>query len=301
MSGGKHAAAERSETGRNGSDQDALANADIGERREVARPATAAPPATAEALPEPYVRPDLYDLLFGNYRVDLGFWLELARAARGPVLDLCCGTGRVLLAALEAGVDAEGADLYPEMLERLRTNASARGLEARAHRADMRSFALPRRYAAVLIPFNAFAHNLTADDQLATLECCREHLAPGGLLALDVFSATPEMVAHPVADPVMELEVHDPASGRTFQLYDGRALDPARQIQRSAIEIRELDGDRTPVASHRFETEVRWVYPSEMELLLRLSGFARWEIFGGFDRRPCSAASGSIVVTAWRA
>ena len=88
------------------------------------------------------------------------------------------------------------------MIERLRVNAAAKGLSPRVAIADMRSFRMPRRYACVMIPFNAFAHNLTADDQIGTLRCCHEHLAPGGRLLFDVFSATPAMVATPVAEPV---------------------------------------------------------------------------------------------------
>src|SRR5262249_49928907 len=137
------------------------------------------------AADSPYARADLYDLLFRDYTADLEFYLAAARTAGGPALDVGCGTGRVLLAGLAAGLDMDGLDNAPDMLARLRANARARGLEAHATLADMRSFRLPRRYACVMIPFNAFAHNLNTDDQIATLSCCREHLLPGGRLVFD--------------------------------------------------------------------------------------------------------------------
>jgi len=263
-----------------------------------AAPAGAGSPGSAEA-PSPYTRADLYDLLFRDYAADLAFYLGIAREAGGPGLDVGCGTGRVLLRALEAGLDVDGLDDSAEMLARLRQNAAARRLAPRVTQGDMRAFALPRRYASILIPFNVFAHNLTADDQLATLRCCHEHLAPGGRLVFDVFSATPAMLATPVAEPVLELETRHPETGRFLRLYDGRRLDLATQTQHSRIAIEELDAGGQVAGTHRFVAVVRWIYPSEMELLLRLAGFDRWEVAGGFDGRPAAGHEGAIVVSAW--
>lgn len=263
-------------------------------------------PAAAASQPvaadrSPYTRADLYDLLFRDYAADLDFYLAAARAAGGAVLDVGCGTGRVLLPCLAAGLDAEGLDLSVRMLERLRANAAARGLAARATLGDMRDFTMSRRYACVMIPFNAFAHNLSADDQIATLRTCHEHLVSGGRLVFDAFSATPAMIAQPVSEPVLEMETSHPRTGLPVRLYDGRRLDLATQTQHSRIEIQELDAAGAPIEVHRFEAAVRWVSPSEMELLLRLAGFSRWETAGGFDGRPAPEHQGSLVVSAWRA
>jgi SAM-dependent methyltransferase len=250
--------------------------------------------------PSPYTRADLYDLLFNSYDDDLDFYLGAAKHAGGPVLDVACGTGRVLLPCLADGVDADGVDNAAEMLDRLRLNARARGLAPRVVLADMRDFRMPRRYALAMIPFNAFAHNLTGDDQIATLRRCHEHLLPGGRLLFDAFSATQAMLAEPVAEPVLEVEVPHPETGLPVRLYDGRHLDVATQTQHSQIEVRELDGAGGVARSHRFVTVVRWTYPGEMELLLRLAGFARWEISGGLDGCPVAEHQGSLVVSAWR-
>jgi len=246
------------------------------------------------------MRADLYDLLFQDYTHDLDFYLGLARAARGPSLDVGYGTGRVLLRALDAGLDMDGLDDSAEMLARLRANAAARGLAPQVALADMRGFRMPRRYACVMIPFNAFAHVLSSDDQIAALRACREHLLPGGRLTFDVFSATVEMLATPPAEPVLELEAMNPATGLKLHLYDGRRLDVVTQTQHSHIAIDELDARERVAHTHRFVTVVRWTWPSEMDLLLRLAGFERREIRGGFDGRPVEEHAESIVVSAWR-
>ena len=88
----------------------------------------------------------------------------------------CCGTGRVLLPTLEASVDIEGLDLHPGMLDVLRKKAAALGPAPRVHLADMRDFTLARRFALITVPFRAFMHLLTTEDQLRALRCMREHL-----------------------------------------------------------------------------------------------------------------------------
>src|SRR5262245_46250622 len=106
--------------------------------------ATASP---AELLPTPYDAPELYDLVFETLDFDIEYWRRVAREGRGPVLDVGCGTGRVLMPLLRDGVDIDGLDAHSPMLERLREKAAAIGKRPRLVRADMRDFTMPRRSA----------------------------------------------------------------------------------------------------------------------------------------------------------
>ena len=252
------------------------------------------------AVPSPYDAPELYDLVLGHLDFDLAFWRAEARAANGPVLDVGCGTGRVLLALAAAGADVDGLDDSPAMIARLRAKAAEHGLAVRAEIADMRRFAMPRRYARALSAFNAFAHCDTTADQLAMLRCCREHLQPGGALVIHMSYPGPAYWAEADADPVLEIEIPGPGVGHTLQMWDTRAKDVVAQRQHSRIEIRELDAARAVVASHRFETAQRWVYRYELELLFAAAGYARWELFGGFAGEPLERPDQSIVARAWR-
>ena len=76
-----------------------------------------------------YCSPDLYDVIYSDIHSDIPFWVEQARAARGRVLELCCGNGRVLIPCLEAGVPIEGLDNTEAMIESGRARLAARGLE----------------------------------------------------------------------------------------------------------------------------------------------------------------------------
>ena len=68
----------------------------------------------------PFQDAELYEVLFRDFDFDREFYLGLAREARGPVLEVACGTGRILLPCFQAGVDIDGLDLFQEMLDVLR-------------------------------------------------------------------------------------------------------------------------------------------------------------------------------------
>ena len=251
------------------------------------------------AEPTPFDDGEFYDVLMGYADYDLDFYRGLAREARGPVLDLPCGTGRILLPLLQEGIDIEGVDLSAEMLARLRQKAEALGLQPRVHQAGFTDFRLERQFALIISPCNSFVHNLTAEDQIQTLQLCREHLLPGGLLVIDTFFPGSQLFATD-NQRVLEGEITHPTTGKLLRMYDSRSFDRVKQIFYSKNEIEELDADGRLLSTRPFSTSIRWIYKTEMELLLRIAGFSRWEIYGGFDRRPLEVETDAMLVFAWK-
>lgn len=244
--------------------------------------------------------PVLYDAVYAHLTEDVAFYLDLARRSPGPVLEAACGTGRVLLPVLEAGVDIDGFDLDEEMLARLRTKAEARGLSPRVVQADLRDFSMPRRYTLAMVPFRAFLHLLTTEDQLAALRCLREHLESGGALVLNLFYPNFDVIAGASGAPKRTIETVHPDNGHTLHVYDLPRYDRVRQRVDATREIVELDADGREVARHPAHFELRWIWAPEMELLLRTAGFARWEVRGGFDGRPLERDTDEMIWTAWK-
>ncbi len=251
--------------------------------------------------PSVFDAPEFYDLMFDGLNFELPFWVKTGVEAGGPVLEVGCGTGRVLLALLEAGVDADGTDLFAPMLERARLKVSAKGFSPRLVKGDMTSFRMPRRYRRVLLAFNTFAHAETTEAQIATLRRAYDHLEPGGAVVLHMSYPGPAYWSEPDTKPVMELEVVRAADGHRFQMWDTRTKDVVAQCQHSEVEYRELDTNGVVVASHTYQATQRWVYRFELELLFRASSFARWEIFGGFKGEPLERETQEMVAWAWRA
>jgi len=115
---------------------------------------------------------------------DRHFFLELIRRNGEPVLDVGCGTGRLLIDLLGQGIDIDGVDVSPEMLDRCRDKADRAGLQATAWEQSVEELELPRRYATIIVPSSSF--QLLVDRNAATeaMRRLRDHLAPGGILAM---------------------------------------------------------------------------------------------------------------------
>lgn len=254
---------------------------------------------TTKATSTPFDDGELYDVLMSGWDQDIAYFRVLAREANGPVLDLPCGTGRVLLPLLQDGIDIEGVDLSMEMLDRLRRKAETLSLQPRVHQASMTNFQLRRQFALIVCACNSFAHNLTTDDQLESLRRFREHLLPGGLVVIDSFFPSAQYAATDQMR-VLEGEVTDPRTGHLLRMYDSRMMDRVRQIQHSDNEIEEFDSNGHLVTTHRNSTDARWTYKAEMELLLRCVGYSRWEICGGYERQPLEREMDAMIVFAWK-
>jgi SAM-dependent methyltransferase len=253
------------------------------------------------SLPSIFDDGDLYDLLLKDIPYGLDFYVGLAKEAKGPVLDIACGTGRILLPCLQAGVDIEGLDLFEPMLKTLRAKGAALGLSPKLHQADMSDFSLARKFALVMIPFNAFIHNMTQETQLRCLNLCREHLLPGGRLVFDTFFPALEFVSAPAGTRVLEGEFPHPVTGRTMRMYDTRTVDRVEQLFHSLNEIEEVAADGSVKVIHRALDHSRFFYKHEMELLLRIAGFSHWEIYGEFDGSPLTRENNAMIVSAWNA
>ena len=120
---------------------------------------------------------------------DVGYYRELAQRAHGPVLELGCGTGRILLPLLRAGVDSFGVDRSLPMLQQLRRDGS--DLAPRVAQMDLRALALTGRFALILAPYSLITYLTRAAQVDAFLDQVRELLDAGGTLLLDAFVPRP--------------------------------------------------------------------------------------------------------------
>lgn len=222
-------------------------------------------------------------------RGDIQFFVDEARTANGPVLEVGCGTGRVLIPTARAGVHITGLDLSAAMLDVLRRRLDDETAEVRdrvsLHVGDMRSFELGDRFALVTLPFRPFQHLLSVDDQLACLTSIHRQLLPGGRLILDLFNPS---IDYLVNRPTGEILPEGPA----VTLPDGRQLersfrivaqDRFRQVNDIELiyDITESDG-RKRRAVHAFS--MRYLFRFEAEHLLVRAGFEVEKLYAGYDR-----------------
>jgi SAM-dependent methyltransferase len=124
---------------------------------------------------------DLYDYVVPyRSRPDVAFFVDAAREAGSPVLEVGCGTGRVLIPTARAGIEIVGLDASAAMLavcrSHLRDEPAPVQSRVQLVQADMRTFDLHRAFTLVTIPFRPFQHLVTVEDQLSCLGSIRRHL-----------------------------------------------------------------------------------------------------------------------------
>src|ERR1700729_695973 len=158
--------------------------------------------------------------------VDLPFYLELAGQSPGPILEIACGTGRVLLPLARKGIEVHGVDNSLPMLTILKANLADEPHDVRQrvtlHEGDMRDFRLGAQYPLVMIPFGPMQHMHTVQDQVSALRTAALHLTDAGVLVFDVFYPKFELIHTRIGEEVPEMEWtpnsdpdSDPAKTRT--------------------------------------------------------------------------------------
>ena len=230
-------------------------------------------------------------------RHDVDFYVAEAGTATGPILEIGCGTGRILLPIARAGGTITGLDNSVRMVARLQEKLGAEiaAVQARVtvdlH--DMLSFDLSKQFALIIAPFRVVQHLTTTDDQLRFLENVARHLAPQGRLIFDVFN--------PRFDTLVNANGTEREDTPEQRLPDGRTLRRAYRIVRvrwiDQVSESELvyyvDGNRYVQAF-----EMRWYLAAELGHLLARAGFRVREMFGDFQRGPVVDGCPELIVTA---
>lgn len=239
----------------------------------------------------------LYDSVPSYHaRNDMDFYVARARAAKGPVLEVGCGTGRILLASAEAGATVTGLDGSEVLLGRCREKLAAEPDTVRQrvslHHGDARDFDLGRQFALITSPFRVFQHMTTAGDQLRALASIRRHLAPGGTFIFDVFNPSFEKLISDRSAEQEETPLQRLPDGRYFRrcyrIGKVRWLD---QVNETDLIYYVSDGPGKPEQRYVHHFDMRWYLPAEMEHLLARAGFRVAAVYGDFDERPLTDAS----------
>ncbi len=237
---------------------------------------------------------DLYDHVVPyRERQDVGFFVAMAQESSGPVLEIGCGTGRVLIPTARAGVEIAGLDSSEAMLAMCRQKLSREPEDVQAKvlqlaEGDMRDFDLGRRFALATLPFRPFQHMITVEDQLAALSSIRRHLRDGGRLVLDIFNPSLKALAN---DDTLGVEVGDEPE---FTMPDGRKVirkhnivsrDLFTQVQQVELAhyVTYPDGRQERLV-HEFP--MRYLFRYEAEHLLVRAGFVVEHVYADYDQSP---------------
>jgi SAM-dependent methyltransferase len=207
---------------------------------------------------------------------DVPFYVQLAREAGGPVVELAVGNGRVAIPVAQAiGRTVIGIDSSPAMLEHARVRAAEAGVELDLREGDMRDLALDEPAALIYCPFRALLHLPTWADRRRTFERVAACLAPGGRFAWNAFAFD-----HTVAVRL-----------------DGQRNDaPVPHTVRYAVADNRIDLELEGGAL----SSLWWATKNEWLGLIDVAGLELEALYGWFDRRPLDAESREYVFVARR-
>lgn len=237
----------------------------------------------------------LYHAHHAPHLEDLPFWLELARQQGSPILELGCGSGRILLPLARDGYTVAGLERDPDMLYTLR-EAMEPELADRVEliQGDMAAFALGRRFPLIILPCNTIS-TLSAAQRQATLACIHRHLQPEGLFAASLPNPAVLKRLPRRSEAEIEESFHHPLDGEPVQVssawerrdqsltitwhYDH--LLPDGRVERVSTQVSHT---LAPVETYLAELEA--------------AGLSIVECFGDFDRSPYSPQAPSLIFLA---
>jgi SAM-dependent methyltransferase len=223
----------------------------------------------------------VYDDWFGtpdDAEAAATFLAELA--GPGPALELGIGTGRVAIPLSQRGIGVHGIDASEAMVEKLREKPG--GADIPVTVGDFASVDVEGSFSVVYVVFNTFFALLTQEDQVRCFENVARRLDEGGAFVVEAF--VPDFA----------------------RLLAGQVTQTKRvEVDRVFLEATRYDTLAQRAYSHNivmcengaklYPVEIRYAWPSEMDLMARLAGLRLRERWGGWNRQPFTAESGSHV------
>jgi hypothetical protein len=161
----------------------------------------------------------------------------------------------------------------------------------------MRNFDLKRQFTVVTIPARTLLLATSEEEQIQTLCCASQHLAPDGTMVFNLFYPDPEMLAD---DPDEEflLEVVEKPDGGRFVLTAKNHFDTANQLNHGVQIAEELDPKGDVLRRQELEVVVRYLYPDQVISICNRVGLEVTEIWGDFEGAVLNEESDEIVVLA---
>lgn len=220
--------------------------------------------------------------MFQPAAVDPAVSFLAALAGDGRALELAVGTGRIALPLAERGVEVDGIEMSPPMIDVLHAKPGSE--RVRVTEGDMSTTRVDGTFSVVYLVFNTITNLLTQDAQVACFENAAAHLQPGGSFVIE--TGVPVLQRIPVGERFAPFDVSD----------DHIGIDEYDIVNQ--ISISHHVTTRAGVAS-RSSGRFRYAWPAEYDLMARIAGLDPAERWADWQRSPFTATSTSHI-SVWR-
>jgi len=229
---------------------------------------------------------EFWDLFRGDTSSwdDRFFYLDVVKKYGQPVLDVGCGTGRILLDFMGQGFDIDGVDNSLDMLALLKQKAEKLNLNPIVYQQEMTALSLPRSYQTILVPSSSFQLLLDPASPPLAMKCFYEHLLPGGNLTMPLMTIWKE--GNPLESDYSR-EVIRPEDGATIRRWSHSRFDPETGLEHT-IDRYEIvkDGQVVQSEEHRQSPATRSYTQTEAVALFEQAGFKDIQVLSEFTFKP---------------
>lgn len=247
-----------------------------------------------------------WDLLRGDTSqwADRYFFWGVIVESGTPALDVGCGTGRLLLDYLSDGLEVEGVDVSPEMLNLLLDKAHQDGMDPVVYLQAMEALDLPRKYRTIIVPSSSIQLVIDLNQAEGVIERFYAHLEPGGTLAMSfmlLFDGDPQESGTRTSDWELVGEETRPSDGAIVRRWTRSTFDFESQLESTKDRYEILKGGEV-IESDEYSRSpaTRWYTQDESVELLRRSGFENIQMFHEFTQEPARTDSRVWVVRSER-
>jgi SAM-dependent methyltransferase len=239
----------------------------------------------------------LYDWEHDRYAADVDVHVAFARRFGGPVLELACGTGRLIAPLTQAGFSVTGVDSSAAMLERARERLERLGLQVNLEQQRLQGLQLGSRFRTIILGLDSFGLLLKREEQVAALAAAKEHATHDARLILDVANGNLRGASEPAEELLHDLTMPDLETGRPITKFVLRRPRPAEQLDELMFFYDEQD-ERGYLRRSMVELKLRWFTRFELELLLQTTGWQIEELYGNYELEPFGPSSDRLLVVA---
>jgi SAM-dependent methyltransferase len=228
---------------------------------------------------------------------DDAFFRALAARFGDPALDIGCGSGRLLLPLLGAGLDVEGVEPSADMLALCRQRAAARGLRPVLHQQTLQTLDLPRRYRTIFVACGTLHLVVDRAEVVDALRRLHAHLLPGGAVALTAFAPWVYLRAEAPFGTAWHPRATAALPDGTELVKEGLLLgvNKTEQTAEYAVRYRRRRG-ATVLEEQVCQTPTRWYFKHELTMMLEQAGLQVAGVTGDYTDEPVTDAH---AVTVW--
>jgi SAM-dependent methyltransferase len=212
---------------------------------------------------------------------DQRFFQGILEQHTGPALDVGCGTGRLLIPYLLAGLEVDGIDPSADMLAMCRSKAAERGLTPKLYQQEMQHLDLPRCYHTIFIPCGTIQLVVDRSQVFEALRRLHAHLAPGGVLVLTVYNRWREMEDERVGRWKLCARHLLPDGSILYKHVRVQSRNLLEQTLAYEVRYRRVR-ERRIIEQQRCDAPERWYFTHEMELMIERTGFRALRVTGDY-------------------